>query len=189
MKRSKLQNIALTALFLAVGLVLPILTGQIPQIGKMLLPMHLPVFLCALICGWKYAVPMAFVLPLLRSVTFGMPVLIPEAAAMAPELATYALVAGLLYALFKKQYNKRKYVTIIGTMYVSIISAMIAGRVVFGIAKAIILGINGKSYTFAAFITGTVVQAIPGIILQLALIPAIMILLDRTHLVPFREAN
>ena len=177
----QIRKLTYSALFLALAMVLPFLTGQIPQIGKMLLPMHLPVFLCALICGWKYAVPMAFVLPLLRSVTFGMPVLIPEAAAMAPELATYAFVAGFLYVIFKKQN--------IGALYVSIISAMVAGRVVFGIAKAIILGITGKSYTFYAFIAGTVINAFPGIILQLLLIPAIMLLLDRTHLVPFKKGE
>lgn len=91
------KNLTLSAMFMAIGVVLPILTGQIQQIGNMLLPMHLPVFLCGLICGWQYGAAVGFVLPLFRSVTFGMPPLFPTATATAFELATYGLVAGLLY--------------------------------------------------------------------------------------------
>ena len=86
---------------MAIGLLLPFLTGQIQQIGNMLLPMHLPVFLCALICGWQYGVAVGFVLPLLRYLLFGMPPIFPVGVAMAFELATYALVAGLVYSRSK----------------------------------------------------------------------------------------
>ena len=81
-----LKNMTLAALFLALGLVLPFFTGQIPQIGSMLLPMHIPVFLCGLICGWQYGAAVGFVVPLMRSVLFGMPPLFPTATAMAFEL-------------------------------------------------------------------------------------------------------
>lgn len=94
MKNGVIKNLTLTAMFLAIGLELPFLTGQIQQIGNMLLPMHIPVFLCALICGWKYGLPMAFILPLLRSFMFGRPALYPNAIGMAFELAAYAFVAG-----------------------------------------------------------------------------------------------
>ena len=95
--RKTTQKITLSAMFIAIGIVLPFFTGQIRQIGSMLLPMHLPVFLCGLICGWQYGAAAGFILPLLRSFLFGMPPMYPMAAAMSFELATYGLVAGLMY--------------------------------------------------------------------------------------------
>ena len=179
MKNKTLRNWILTAMFLALGIVLPFLTGQIPQIGSMLLPMHLPVFLCALICGWQYATPMAFVLPLMRSLIFSMPPLYPTAVAMAFELAAYAFVAGFIYSRFKKQN--------IGIVYISLLTAMIVGRAVWGVAQIILLGLGGKSFTWAAFWAGAVLNAVPGIIMLLILVPAVMLVLDRTKLVRFRR--
>ncbi len=166
-------------MFFALGLLLPFLTGQIPQIGNMLLPMHLPVFLCALICGWQYALPMAAALPLLRSLMFGMPPIYPTAVAMAFELATYAFVTGFVYSRFKKQN--------IVKVYISLVAAMIAGRIVWGIAQLILLGIKGNTFTFSAFISGAFLTAFPGIILQLLLIPGIMLALDKMKLVKFKR--
>ena len=98
MKHSKqIRAMVLSAMFLALGLVLPFFTGQIPQIGGMLLPMHIPAFLCGLICGWQFGVVVGFVMPLLRMVLFGMPPLM-TAVAMAFELAAYAGIAGFLYS-------------------------------------------------------------------------------------------
>lgn len=179
MKNGTVKNLTLTAMFLALGMVLPLLTGQIQQIGQMLLPMHIPVFLCALVCGWRYGLPMAFVLPILRSLTFGMPPIYPTALSMAFELATYAFVAGILYEKSRWQCVK--------ALYRCILAAMVAGRVVWGIAQTILLGLGGNAFTFQAFIAGALLNAIPGIILQLVLIPAIMVALDRTKLVPFKQ--
>ena len=122
---------------------------------------------------------MAFALPLLRSLIFTMPPMYPGAIAMAFELATYAFVAGFVYSLFRKQG--------IIQLYVSIISAMIVGRAVWGVAQLVLLGIKGKSFTFAAFLAGAFINAVPGIIIQLVLIPAIMFALDRSKLIPFRK--
>ena len=97
------KNMTLAAMFLAIGLLLPLLTGQIPQIGNMLLPMHIPVFLCGLICGWQYGAVVGLILPLVRYVIFGMPALFPTGIAMSFELMTYGLVAGLLYGLSRWQ--------------------------------------------------------------------------------------
>ncbi|MBQ1258575.1 MAG: ECF transporter S component, partial [Clostridia bacterium] len=77
--RSNILKLTLSAMFMAIGLVLPLLTGQIKTIGNMLLPMHIPVMLCGLICGWYYGAAVGFILPILRSVTFGMPELYPSA--------------------------------------------------------------------------------------------------------------
>ena len=85
--RREIRNLVLAAMFVALGLVLPFLTGQVPQIGNMLLPMHLPVLLCGLICGWQYGGVVGFILPPLRYVMFGMPPIFPTGVAMAFELA------------------------------------------------------------------------------------------------------
>ena len=181
MKNKAVLNLTLTAMFLALGLLLPFLTGQIPQIGNMLLPMHLPVFLCALICGWQYGLPMAFILPLMRSLIFGMPPLFPTAVSMAFELATYAFVAGFMYAHSRWQ--------CIRSLYRCILIAMVAGRVVWGLVQLLLMGISGNAFTFSAFLSGALLNAIPGIIIQLILIPAIMFALHRTKLVPFRQSK
>lgn len=72
-QNQSLRNLLLAAMFLAIGLVLPFFTGQIKEIGNMLLPMHLPVFLCALICGWQYGTAVGFIMPLLRFALFPCP--------------------------------------------------------------------------------------------------------------------
>lgn len=175
------KNLTLSAMFMALGMVLPFLTGQIQQIGNMLLPMHLPVFLCGLICGWQYGAVVGFVLPFLRSVTFGMPPLFPTATAMAFELATYGLVAGLLY--------KRSRWQCVVALYRSLIAAMLAGRIVWGAVEIVLLGLSGSSFTWQMFITGALLNAIPGIVVQLILIPAIMVALNRTGLVVFKNTE
>ena len=177
-KHSKIKNIALSGMFLALGLVLPLLTGQIPQIGNLLLPMHIPVLLCGLICGWQYGGIVGFITPLLRNAIFGMPPM-PNAISMAFELATYGLVIGLLYG-----FSRWKCVF---ALYRSMIIAMVAGRLVWGIAQMAVMGVAGKGFTFEMFLAGAFLNAIPGIILQLVLIPAIMVALNRTGLVPFTK--
>lgn len=180
-RNKSLINMLLSAMFIAIGLFLPFLTGQIQQIGNMLLPMHLPVFLCGLICGWQYGLVVGFVLPLMRSAIFTMPVLYPSAVAMAFELATYGFVAGFLFGRARWQCIK--------SLYRCIITAMLAGRVVWGIVMLFLLGIGADGFTFEAFIAGSFLNAIPGILLQLIVIPTVMLALDRTHLVPFRNSR
>ena len=177
--RKYTRNLTLSALFLALGYVLPFLTGQIPQFGSMLLPMHIPVFLCGLICGWQYGAVIGFILPLTRCLSFSMPP-VYVAIAMAFELATYGFVAGFLY-------NRSRWQCVIA-LYRSIIIAMLAGRLVWGVAEIIIFGLQGNSFTWQAFMAGAFINAIPGIIVQLALIPALMVALNKTGLVKFKRA-
>ena len=174
-----INRLTLTALFLALGLVLPFLTGQIPQIGNMLLPMHFPVFLCALICGWQYGFGLGLLLPLLRSFIFGMPYLYPTAIAMAFELAAYGLIAGLIYGYLRPQNIK--------TLYISLVASMIGGRIIWGIVQTLLMGLGGHAFGFAAFMTSAVFNAVPGIIAQLILIPLIMMALDKTKRIPFMK--
>lgn len=165
--KSSTSKLTLSALFLAIGQILPFITGQIPQIGSMLLPMHLPVFLCAFICGPKYALLVGFICPLLRSVLFNMPVMFPTGIAMAFELAAYGLITGLIY----KQFNNKNIMAI----YISLIIGMIGGRIVWGLAQTILMSTSGgEAFTFAAFITRGFINAVPGIIVQLILIPIII---------------
>ncbi len=159
------------AMFLAIGLVLPFFTAQMKEVGNTLLPMHFPVFLCGLICGPCYGFLVGFLLPLLRGAFFSMPPLYPSAVWMAFELATYGFVSGFLY--------QRKTKSGIGYLYFCIIAAMVSGRIVWGIVKTILLGLGGKSFSFQAFIIGGVLDAIPGIVLQLILIPAIIGMMKR----------
>lgn len=179
MKRKDLKNFNLSAMFIALGLILPFLTGQIQQIGSMLLPMHIPVLLCGLICGWQYGLFIGFVLPPLRSIIFGMPPMFPIAIAMSFELATYGAVIGFLY---HKSIKKS-----IASIYRSMIGAMISGRIIWGLVMIFLLGIRGNVFTWQMFIAGAFLNAIPGIILQLVLIPSIMVILDRTKLVQFTK--
>ena len=168
-KRIQLKKSILAALFLALGVVLPFLTAQLKEIGDTLLPMHLPVMLCGLVCGYPYGLAVGFILPLFRSLLFGMPPLYPSAVWMAFELATYGLVIGLLYRKMRGHQAMR--------FYVSLITAMVAGRIVWGIVKTVLLGLGGSSFTFAAFLTGGFIDAFPGIVLQLLLVPPLANLL------------
>ena len=179
--KNSVRNLTLAAMFLALALVLPFLTGQIPQIGSMLLPMHLPVLLCGLICGPFYGAIVGFAAPLLRSAIFGMPPMYPTATAMAFELCTYGLVSGLLYSRFKKQDIK--------AVFISLITAMIAGRVIWGIVEIVIFNIQGNSFTVQAFMAGAFLNAIPGIILQLVLIPSLMAALNKAGVYQYQTVN
>lgn len=174
--KTMIQNMTLSAMFLALGLVLPFFTGQIPAIGNMLLPMHLPVFLCGLICGGGYGAVVGAIMPLFRSLVFGMPVFFPTATAMAFELLTYGLVVGLLY--------RHAHWHCVLSLYRALLVAMLSGRAVWGIVQLVQMGLTHRAFTWKMFLGGAFLNAIPGIVLQLVLIPAIMLLLKRTGLVP-----
>ena len=171
------KKLTLSAMFLAIGMVLPFLTGQIPEVGNMMLPMHIPVLLCGLICGWQYGAVLGFVLPLIRYFVFGMPVLFPTGTAMAFELMTYGLVIGLVYSVSRWK--------CIISLYRALIAAMIAGRIVWAAAQMILLGVSGSAFTLKMFLAGAFFNAVPGIIIQLVLIPTVMAALVRTGLVHF----
>ncbi|MBO1307219.1 ECF transporter S component [Enterococcus sp. 669A] len=169
------KKLVLAALFLAMGMVLPFITGQIPQIGSMLLPMHIPVILCGFVCGWQYGLFVGFVSPLLRFVLFGMPPLFPVGIAMAFELAAYGVLVGLVYHKLKQ--------TDVKGMYLSLIVAMLGGRVVWGLVMVLLTSVAGGIFTWQVFMAGAFINALPGIILQLVIIPMIMLALERTHLI------
>ena len=169
----QVRRMTYAALYLAIAMVLPFVTGQIPEIGAMLCPMHIPVLLCGFMCGLPWGLAVGFVSPLLRSVLFGMPVMFPSAVAMAFELAVYGGVSGLLWRLMP---NNR------WTTYAVLLISMTAGRVVWGTARLFLAGLSGDSFTRAAFLAGAVTNAIPGIILQIVLIPILVMTMERAGL-------
>lgn len=169
-----IKNLILSALCLAIAMYLPFLTGQIQTIGNMLCPMHIPVFLCAYICGWKWAAAVGLVSPFLRYAAFGMPPIMPIGIGMAFEMMTYGIVAGLLYKILpKKTLN----------IYASLIISMIAGRIVWGIARLVIAGVVADAFTWQMFISGALLTAVPGIILHIILIPIIVMALRKAKLI------
>lgn len=167
------KKLVLSALFMALGIVLPFFTGQIPQFGNMLLPMHIPVLLCGFICGAPYGFMVGFTVPLLRSIMFGRPVMFPTAMGMVVELAMYGLVAGAMYATF---HNKKF------GIYISLITAMTSGRILWGAASFFFYKVLGNVFTWEFFMAEAFFNAIPGIIIQLTLIPALIFLLKKAHL-------
>ena len=175
MKHRRLTlKMIISALMLALAYVLPFLTGQIPEVGSMLCPMHIPVLLCGFICGWPWGLAVGIAAPLLRSLTLGMPPIFPTAVCMAFELAVYGAISGLMHRLLPK---KRGYI------YLSLIVAMLAGRIVWGCAMFTCLGLTGGGFTFSAFIAGAITNAVPGIILQIVLIPITVMLIESKKLV------
>ncbi len=167
MKNTK--KMILSALFLALAFVLPFLTGQIPEFGAMLCPLHIPVLLCGFICGWPYGLVVGFIAPLFRSFVLGMPPIL-TALAMAFELAAYGAVSGIMHRLLPK---KKPYI------YVSLLTAMVVGRLVWGAATFLILASSGGTFTFSAFLMGAVLGALPGILVQIVLIPLLVMALSK----------
>lgn len=182
MRKNNVYRMTLSAMFLALALALPLVTGQLPQTGMAFLPMHLPVLLCGFICGWPWGLAVGLIAPLLRTVLFGMPPLMPTALTMTFELAAYGAFAGLLYARLPKKP---------ASVYIALIGAMLLGRVVWGLASLAVYGLFlGNSYTAVMFVAGAFVNAWPGIVVQLALVPLIVFALERAKLIPIggREA-
>ena len=167
---SPVRQLVPAALFLALAFVLPLLTGQVPKVGNMLCPMHFPVLLCGFVLGGPWGLAVGFAAPLLRSVLFGMPPMYPIAIAMAFELATYGAVAGFMY---------RKVQHTLPMVYATLVTSMVAGRLVWGAVRFVLAGLSGSSFPFSAFLSGALLTAVPGILAQLVLIPLILTALQK----------
>ncbi|MFR1517172.1 MAG: ECF transporter S component [Clostridia bacterium] len=167
-------KIVYAAVCLSLCLVLPFLTGQIPEIGSMLSPMHLPVLLCGFLCGWQYGLAVGAIAAPLRFLLFSMPPF-PGCLFMAFEMAVYGLMTGLLYKLFPK---KPLFI------YINLILSMLAGRIVWGAAQFALMGLMKTNFSFQLFLSGAFLKAIPGIICQIILVPLIVIGLQKTKYLP-----
>ena len=169
----RIRQLVFAALCLGLCMVLPFLTGQIPQIGSVLSPMHIPVLMCGFICGWYYGGIIGFIAPLLRFLLFGMPPLYPVGIAMAFELAVYGLTTGLLYKLMPKK---------IPFIYCNLIISMLFGRVIWGIARVLMSTFSDAEFSMTMFMSGAFINAVPAIILHIVLIPIIIIGLQKARL-------
>ena len=172
-KHTDTLRLTYSALYLAIAMVLPLITGQIPEIGKALCPMHIPVLLCGFVCGWPWGLAVGLIAPVMRSVIFGMPAMVPGAAAMSFELAVYGGTAGWLHSRLPDNP---------GLIWAELLTAMILGRVVWGAARLVIAGVTGNAFTWTLFISGAVTTAVPGIILHLVLIPILVIAMEKAGL-------
>ena len=169
----KTKDLVFAAMCLALGLIVPQVfhlipfVGAVPNLGGVFLPMHIPVLLCGFLCGWKYGAAVGAVVPFISSLVTGMPVLWPQGVSMIFELCAYGLFTGLLYRTLRRN------------VYLSPIGAMVVGRVVSGVAKAVFFGMAGTPFGMAAFISSAFTVAIPGIILQLVLVPVLVLALEK----------
>ncbi len=170
----QINKICLAAMFLALGWLMPFITAEIPQFGQMLLPMHLPVFLCGFILGPVYGAFIGFITPITRSLIFSMPPIVPTGLSMAFELMVYGAVSGLLFIFLVKKIKK---VDSLLAIYIALISAMILGRGVGGIFSYLLTIGNGGVYDASIYWASFFANGWPGMILQIVLVPAIIRLL------------
>lgn len=171
--KKTVKNLTLSAMFLALCIILPFITGGVPQIGNAISPMHIPVLICGFVCGWQYGAVVGFIAPLMRSLMFLMPPMYPKAVSMAFELAAYGLLCGLLYKAFPK---KNVYI------YPALIISMLGGRAVWGIARYIMAGLSGSEFSMAMFVAGAFTQAVPAIICHILLVPLVVMAFKKTKL-------
>lgn len=164
MEETRTRKIIFTALCIAIGLILPRMVNMIPIAypGAVLLPMHIPVLVCGYLCGWRYGLVSGLILPLLASALTTMPPIFPTAVSMSLELAAYGFLTGWLYQITK------------GRIFVSLIGAMLGGRLVMGIANILLYSVGDNPYGLGLFISGAFVTALPGIIIQLIIIPILI---------------
>ena len=174
---SSVKKMTICAICVALCAVLPPVFHMVGM-GSILSPMHIPVLLCGLVCGWPYGLFCGAAGPLVAHLVNGQ----PGAAmlvSMIPELMAYGLACGLLMKLIR---TGNPYADI----YCALAPAMLLGRVVGGVARALFLMGGGESYTLAMWAGAYLVQAIPGIILHLILVPALVLALTKARLVPAR---
>lgn len=176
MRFSYVKKAIITAACIALCVVLPMAFHAIPNAGSIMSPMHIPVLLCGLICGWAFGLLCGLAGPLVASLITGMPPMayLPP---MMVELAVYGLLTGILMQWIRTG-------KIYADLYISLIAAMLVGRVVAGAAKALIFA--GGNFTMAMWISSYFVTAWPGIVIQLALIPSIVFALEKAKLIPKR---
>jgi niacin transporter len=162
-----------TSLLIAVGVMLPVALHFVPNAGSVLLPMHVPVLICGIVCGFPYGLLCGLITPLVSSLLTGMPpaAMLP---AMLCELAVYGFISALL-----ARYARTK--NIYANVYIALLGAMLAGRIVFGVLNSLIF--RAGEYSAQIWLTSAFVTALPGIVIQLVLIPGVVIALQKSKLI------
>ena len=168
--RTATIRLVFTAFFVALGCILPPLFHMIGA-GTVFLPMHIPVLLCGFVCGAPYGAACGVIVPLLSSLFTGMPPVFPTALAMALELCCYGAITGLMFIKFN------------WNLYASLIAAMLCGRIISGLANMALLGLAGQEYSLKMFLTASFITSMPGIIIQIIVVPAIIAILVKTQVI------
>ena len=171
--KNQVKQMVLTALFIAIGVVLPQAFHAIPNAGSVMLPMHIPVLLAGLVCGPVFGRACGIITPVMSSLITGMPGM-AYLPAMLCELAIYGLVSGLVTKVVKTGKP-------IVDIYVALITSMLAGRVIYGIVNALIF--RAGEYNMSMWLTASFVTALPGIIIQLVAIPIVIMALRKAKLI------
>jgi len=169
MYNNKTRQLMSAALCVAIGILLPMVFHSIPNAGSIFLPMHIPVLLSGFICSWPFSLAAGLVTPLLSSLLTGM----PSAArlpAMVCELAVYGMMSGLLFQVIRTKYLALR-------IYVTLIGSMAAGRLVAGVINGMIF--SSGSYSLQIWLTAMFITALPGIIIQFTMIPALVMAICR----------
>ena len=174
---STIKKICLCAICTALCYVLPLALHPF-AVGTLLSPMHIPVLLCGLICGWPYGLFCGAAGPILSSLLSGMP---PAAmlVSMIPELCAYGFFCGLLMKLIRTGH-------VYADLYLSLIPAMLLGRVVGGVVRAIVYLSSAQTYSVALWASSYLVGTLPGIIVHLILLPVVVLVLMKARLIPAR---
>ena len=169
---TKTKKLVLTALFISIGIVLPQMLAPVPSVRAMLSPMHIPALLCGLIAGPSAGLVTGLVVPLLSHLIFGMPMagMLPG---MVIELGTYGLAAGLAM--------KMKKISFLPRVYVSLILAMLAGRITAGLVNAFVIQV-GK-YSRQTWIVSYFIGTAPAMVIQIIVIPLLVMALVKAHLI------
>ena len=185
-KNDTLYRMIVTAVLLALGLILPFLTGQLQSFGKLLSPLHIPALICGMTCGWAWGGALGLILPVLRMALFGMPAA-PMAYPMAFELCAYGVATGLLYPWLRRELCGRCGAKPLVVMLATLGLAMVLGRIVGGAAKSLLLmagAIPGVPLTFAAFVTAYFVDTAVAAVVHLIVVPAVVLALEKARLSP-----
>ncbi len=172
-RNTRTKNMVLTGILIALGVVLPLAFHAIPNAGSIFLPMHIPVLFCGLVCGWNYGLLAGIATPLLSNILTGMPPA-PFLPSMLVELAVYGLVAGLLIRFVRSKSQT-------ANVFIALIGAMLAGRLLAGLVNALI--INLGKYSVQIWLSAFFITALPGIIIQLVLIPVLIFALEKAKLI------
>ena len=175
---SSIKKAVAAAMCAAMCVVLPVMLHALPNAGSALCPMHIPVLLCGFICGWAYGLLCGLAGPLLSSFITGMPSM-GTLPVMASELMAYGAAAGIMMRLVR---TKITYID----LYISLLTAMVAGRVLAGVMSALIFLGSGVSYSMSLWAASYFITSLPGIVIHLTVLPGIVLALEKSRLIPAR---
>jgi len=173
------KKLVYTATFVAFGILFPMVFHSLgPTAGRIILPMHIPVLLCGIICGWPFGIACGLLSAGLSHLFTQMPpmAMLPS---MLCELTIYGGVSGLLFHFVRTKNT-------VLDLYIVLISSMLLGRAAYGVLNALIFNVG--AYSFSIWVTAAFVTSLPGIIIQILLIPSLVLTFEKLKLIPVRYA-